>query len=225
MNLTVRRCVKMRIVFFNPSRHMLFHRLFALAREGLCMKKFLINLFSIAGAFALLAFLFYGPPRLESMMDEDIYYGWLKGGDVEWTGMLKVWNLYNDTDRLNNEFLISQIKKYEKEHKGVYIEVTTLTKAQAQERLDSKIQPDLLLYPSAMEFVFERDISFEMPVPKANEAQQADFEFDVYLPEQSPEPEKNQAFGMSILSEEYEFAQQSRNFAYFIAAQATDMIK
>ncbi|HWR23940.1 MAG TPA: hypothetical protein VN366_10760 [Feifaniaceae bacterium] len=101
-------------------------------------------------AVALIAFLVLSPPRLLEALGHDYYKEWLSGTREDWNGVITLWHVvgFKPAQGSITAYIESVAAKYEKEHKGIYIEVLGLAPEAAAERLSRGERPHLWSFPA-----------------------------------------------------------------------------
>lgn len=190
------------------------------------LKKLLILLLSAA----LVLFMLKAPAVLDERLSQDIYLDWMRGEARQWEGIIRVWNVYTETENAGAGWLSSCVKKFEKKNKGVYVELVSCTAAGMQTRLERGYDPpDLWIYPESLQQLFAQgDVFFELPPPAKEKVLVSDFEFDIDAPDQQEEEPQEPPIRFCIcasLQQEARRQEYSAAFAAFVASCAEDMIK
>ncbi len=101
-------------------------------------------------AVALIAFLVLAPPRLLEALGRDYYKEWLAGEREDWSGVITLWHVvgFKPAQGSITAYIESIAAKYEKAHKGIYIEVLGLSPEAVTERLSRGERPHLWSFPA-----------------------------------------------------------------------------
>ena len=101
-------------------------------------------------AVALIAFLVLSPPRLLQALGHDYYKEWLAGEREDWSGVITLWHVvgFKPAQGSVTAYIESIAAKYEREHKGIYIEVLGLSPEAVTERLSRGERPHLWSFPA-----------------------------------------------------------------------------
>ncbi len=96
-------------------------------------------------ALLLTAYLLLAPAPLLAVLRERPYYDWLAGEREAESGVLTVWHVvdFKPYQGSLTAYLESIAAVYEKEHSGVYIQVTGMDATRMQERLERGERPDV----------------------------------------------------------------------------------
>ncbi len=179
----------------------------------------------------LITFLWYAPAWLRPMFQRDIYREWMENKTPAWQGIVHVWNLYDGETKIDSAWLRSSFKRYEKQTRGVFIEMATLTPDEAAALLAEGNCPDLWVFPETlMPQGGVRDVQFALPLPQAEKKIESDFEFDVgeggAIVETPEAPENEQVKCAAWVSSLHpDFADQARALGAYLAEQAQGMVK
>jgi len=155
------------------------------------MKGFLFWL-RVAVSAVLAAFLVLAPPRLNEALEHNYYREWLTGEREDWSGVLSMWHIvsFKPAQGSVTAYLDSVAAKYEKAHKGVYIEVVGLSPEMARERLSRGERPQLWSFPAdgldaaelaPLSFALPRFAGDLAPVEKDEQAVAAPYLFSGYF--------------------------------------------
>ncbi len=101
-------------------------------------------------AVVLIAFLALAPPRLLQALGHDYYKEWLAGTREDWSGVITLWHVvgFKPAQGSITAYIESIAAKYERAHKGIYIEVLGLTPEAVAERLSRGERPHLWSFPA-----------------------------------------------------------------------------
>ena len=103
-------------------------------------------------AVVLIAFLALAPPRLMQALGHDYYEEWLAGTREDWSGVITLWHVvgFKPAQGSITAYIESIAAKYERAHKGIYIEVLGLTPEAVAERLSRGERPHLWSFPAGV---------------------------------------------------------------------------
>ena len=101
-------------------------------------------------AVVLIAFLVLAPPKLLQALGHDYYKEWLAGAREDWSGVITLWHVvgFKPAQGSITAYMESIAAKYERAHKGIYIEVLGLTPEAVAERLSRGERPHLWSFPA-----------------------------------------------------------------------------
>ncbi len=113
------------------------------------MKGAILTLRAIVAA-ALIVFLVFAPPFLLRALGHDYYREWLAGTQENWSGVITLWHVvgFKPAQGSVTAYIESIAAKYERAHKGIYIEVTGLSPEAVKERLSRGERPHLWSFPA-----------------------------------------------------------------------------
>lgn len=98
----------------------------------------------------LLLFMLVVPQYVKKQVDQDIYLQWMSG-KRGWEGVLRLWHVSSfltasGTD--GSAWLNARAREFEKRNFGLFIEVESMSIAQAKNRLEKGEAPDIWSFPS-----------------------------------------------------------------------------
>lgn len=108
-----------------------------------------INLFAMLFCMALIGLMLLFPSFLTKQLGTDYAKQWLQPKQEKWTGVLRVWHIVGWQAGKGNgvTFLTSCAKSFEKEHRGVFIEIESMTPEGAADRFARGESPDVVSFP------------------------------------------------------------------------------
>ena len=186
------------------------------------MRKRLGETLRVLGACAVTALLIYAPQKLPEYFSRDEYMEFFEIKQSEWTGVLRVWNVYTDGLKLPQKVIDRAKKRFCGGNTGIYVEYATLAENEEEKRrMQSGYTPDIVIYPAGAGAERTPELTFSVSLPE-NETVKADFEFDIG---KDAETGKTAQFCVWVDNSDENRSKYANEFASLIAKTAVDMLK
>lgn len=135
-------------------------------------KLFRLALMALVALFAVKA-----PPMIAQELGTDYLRQWRSPQISEWKGVITVYCVYDEA-RFDISTLMSAIKQFEKENKGVFVQYRTMNAASVAQKQQIYGSPDVWVINDNTADGNEENV-LSIPVEEENNVLTEEFEFDV----------------------------------------------